>query len=60
MKSEDITAVLKRNDETARKLGIQGTPAFLIDTKLIPGAVGYASLLADIAEVRKKGGCTIC
>lgn len=60
MKSPKIKAIIERNMATAQALGIQGTPAFLIDDKLIPGAVGYQSLAGTISSVRENGGCKVC
>ena len=50
-------------DETrnlAQQLGINGTPAFIIDGQLVPGAVPYEQLAAGIKDVRNAGGCKFC
>lgn len=60
MNSEKINAHLARNQSTAQALGIQGTPAFLIDDLLIPGAVGFGQLAGGISTVRENGGCKVC
>jgi protein-disulfide isomerase len=56
--------VQKEIDDTrglAKKLGIQGTPYFLIDDKIIPGAPEnllerMAKMVADV----RKDGCKVC
>ncbi len=60
MESNDIERVLQTNVAVAQSLGINGTPAFIIDDKLIPGAVGYEALASSVGEVRDAGGCKIC
>ncbi|MFW6077453.1 MAG: DsbA family protein [Hyphomicrobiales bacterium] len=60
MERPEIAAVIEGNMQLAAALGIQGTPAFVIDDQLVPGAVGHEALAQVIGEVRDKGGCTIC
>jgi protein-disulfide isomerase len=43
---------LEGNLRLARRLGIDGTPALVIGTRLIPGAVDLATLEEAIAEAR--------
>jgi protein-disulfide isomerase len=57
-------AVQKEIDDTralAKKLGIQGTPYFLIGDKIIPGAPEnlLERMTKMVAEVRKEG-CKVC
>ncbi len=50
-------------DETrnlAQELGINGTPAFIIDNQLVPGAAPYEQLMASVKSVRDAGGCKYC
>lgn len=50
-------------DETrnlAQELGINGTPAFIIDGTLVPGAAPYDQLAASVKGVRESGGCKYC
>jgi protein-disulfide isomerase len=54
-----IEAALKKNAEIAQALGIEGTPGFIIDTKVAPGFVPLDGLQAMVAEVR-KAGCKTC
>jgi protein-disulfide isomerase len=60
MASDDITSVIKRNMSLADALNIQGTPAFVVDERIIPGAIGYDGLAAAVKEVRDGGGCQSC
>jgi protein-disulfide isomerase len=60
MKSDDVSDVIQRNMKLAESLRIEGTPAFIIDDVLIPGAVGYEALAATVKNVRDQGGCKVC
>ena len=60
MNSAEVLGTIKINSTTADKLGIQGTPAFIIGEQLFPGAVGYGKLAEAIGKVREDGGCRIC
>lgn len=46
--SSEIEKRLKDNIQMARDLGIRGTPAFIINGELVPGAVPYETLKAAI------------
>ena len=57
--------VKKEIDDTrllAQKMGISGTPHFLVGDKVIAGAPENLSevLAANIADIRKAGGCKVC
>jgi protein-disulfide isomerase len=52
--------ILMRNRNLAQALAINGTPAFIIDDRLVPGYLPQAELTAAISEVRTKGGCSLC
>jgi protein-disulfide isomerase len=57
-----IEAALKENGVIAAALGIEGTPGFIVDTKVNVGFVpaeGGNSLTTLIGEVR-KAGCQVC
>lgn len=47
-----IKARLQANRTMAQQLGIEGTPAFVIGTRLIPGAAELADLQQAVAEAR--------
>ncbi len=52
MQDPDIQARINANVTLARKIGIQGTPALVIGSQLIPGAVDLADLRKAVAEAR--------
>jgi protein-disulfide isomerase len=57
-----IEAALKENGVIAAALGIEGTPGFIVDTKVNVGfipAEGGNSITSLIGEVR-KAGCQVC
>ncbi len=58
MTDPGIAAILSRNRALAKALEITGTPAYVIDDRLVPGAVDAASLKALVAEVRKDKGAS--
>src|SRR5262245_31930567 len=60
MQADEVTQVITRNMQLADSLKIQGTPAFIIDETVIPGAVGYDALAAAVKQVRDNGGCKLC
>lgn len=60
MSSAEVERVLDRNEQLAQALGINGTPAFIIDRTLVPGSVPFAQLAGAIAAVREAGGCKVC
>lgn len=54
MAKPDNIAEAKRNHELATQLGIRGTPAFIVNGELIPGAADLATLKEKIADARNK------
>ena len=60
MESADFAAAIDRNLKLAQTLGISGTPAFVIDTTIIPGYLPERALADAIQDVRDAGGCSIC
>jgi len=52
--AEDIKMALQSNLKLAQKLGITGTPAFIIGDQLLPGAVPLATLQKLATEERAK------
>ena len=54
MRDPEITKILERNYQLANALGINGTPAFVIGERRIPGARDAAGLAAIIAQERAK------
>jgi len=59
LESPEIDAEIKKTMSMAQTIGIQGTPAYVIGTDLIPGAVGLENLRAKIKEVRDRT-CVSC
>jgi protein-disulfide isomerase len=60
MADPKIQMVIDQNAKLAAALKIDGTPGFLIDRRVIQGAVGFDALAAEIATTRKAGGCQVC
>jgi protein-disulfide isomerase len=60
MEDKAINERIEKNHQLANMLGIDGTPAFIIDQQLIPGALGYEALSGAVAAVRSSGGCKVC
>lgn len=59
MENPAFEQALKVNHELAQTLGIEGTPGFIVDTKVNVGYVPYDNLKELIADVR-KAGCKVC
>ncbi|MFO1152951.1 MAG: DsbA family protein [Rhodospirillales bacterium] len=49
-----VSAKLSDNLELAQKLQIGGTPAFIVDDQIMPGAVDLETLVAAVAAARKS------
>jgi protein-disulfide isomerase len=62
MSSEAVSAEIARVRDLARKMGIQGTPHFLVGDRAIAGAPGnlLEQIRTHVAEIRKSGGCAVC
>jgi protein-disulfide isomerase len=58
MASPEIEAEIAATYALANELGIEGTPAFVVDDELIPGAVSQERLAALIDEARTN--CATC
>lgn len=54
LKSEPVEKELAFVKELAGKIGVRGTPAFIVGEQLIPGAVDAAALKKAIEDARKK------
>lgn len=59
MQAPDNDLPIKLDLDLANKLGINGTPTFIIGDQLSPGAVGLDVLKNQIASVRQNG-CDVC
>ncbi|MFT5489349.1 MAG: protein-disulfide isomerase [Paracoccaceae bacterium] len=54
MEDPAISEQLERNYRLATAIGINGTPAFVIGDRLVPGAVDEAAMMEIIADERAK------
>ena len=54
MNDPKIRKMISRNFELAQRLKINGTPAFIIGDKLVPGAINQQQLDDYIASARDK------
>lgn len=61
MSGDVVTGEIRRVRELAQKMGIQGTPHFLVGDRAIPGAPGnlLEQIQTHVAELRKNG-CAVC
>ena len=60
MEDPATAEILLSNRELAQSLAINGTPAFIIDDRLVPGYLPQSELASAVNDVRTKGGCTLC
>lgn len=54
MDSPEVASRIKANLDLAHRLGIEGTPAYVIGARLLPGAMALADLEAAVADARKQ------
>ena len=61
MESDEVKKSIEEARDLAQKLGLQGTPLFLIGDQVIPGAPDdlHDQLAGKVAEIREKG-CAVC
>ncbi len=52
MQSPEIENDIRNNHQLAQSLGISGTPAFIIGTELVPGAIDFDTLKGLIKDAR--------
>ena len=52
--SAEVKAEIEQNYALAQKLGIRGTPAYIIGDTLTPGAISYAQMQELVAAARTK------
>ena len=60
MKDQKVLNTISANYDLAKTLKLNGTPAFIVDSKVFPGYLPLDALEAAIAEVRAGGGCKLC
>jgi protein-disulfide isomerase len=54
MEGPEIRALVQKNFALAQELGIRGTPAFVVGTEIVPGAMDLAALKELVARARAK------
>jgi protein-disulfide isomerase len=54
MKSAELAAEIRKNQELARALGVTGTPTYLVGSRILAGAVGYDALKEAVAQARRR------
>ena len=61
MASPEVKAEIEKSEALAKKMGVNGTPHFLVGDRAIPGAPEdlYKQLSDNVQELRKKG-CSYC
>jgi protein-disulfide isomerase len=61
MASPEVAAEIERSEALAKKMGVNGTPHFLVGDRAIPGAPDdlYDQLSRHVADMRKQG-CAYC
>ena len=52
MAGREIAAMVERNRRLASELNFNGTPSFVINDKLLPGAMSYDTLKSQVAAAR--------
>ena len=62
MDDASVKQALDESKELAQKLGLQGTPLYLIGDRVVPGAPDdlYEQLTKNVSEVREKGCKATC
>jgi protein-disulfide isomerase len=61
MASAEVKREIEETHKLAQKMGIQGTPHFLIGERVIPGAPeNLSELLAKHVDEVRKAGCQVC
>lgn len=62
MDSPEIQKALDEAKDLAQKLGLQGTPLYLIGDRIVPGAPDdlYDQLVAKVSEIREQGCKATC
>lgn len=53
-KSPDVLAEIQANQALMQKIGVGGTPTFVVGDQIMEGALGYDALKTAIAKARRK------
>jgi len=54
MNDPEVAAIIDRNQKLATALGIEGTPAYLVGSQIVPGAIDADSLARMVTIERSK------
>jgi protein-disulfide isomerase len=54
MDAPETLALIRRNQELARAIGIRGTPAFVVGGQVVPGAVDLVTLERLVEQTRRR------
>ena len=60
MEKPETQMIVRRNQDLAQTLGIDGTPGFVVNDQILPGYMPYRGLAAAVEGVREAGGCSVC
>ncbi|MFO1035011.1 MAG: DsbA family protein [Hyphomicrobiales bacterium] len=60
MEDPAIADMISNNMTLAQSMQLNGTPAFIVDDRVIPGYVPQSELVAAVTAVRANGGCKFC
>jgi protein-disulfide isomerase len=60
MASEEVRATLEESMQLADKLGLNGTPSYVVGPHVVVGAVGYAALKEKVEEARACAAKATC
>ena len=62
MASAEVKKEIDDTRKLAQKMGIQGTPHFLVGDRVIPGAPEDLTnrIVGLVEDIRKSGGCKVC
>jgi 2-hydroxychromene-2-carboxylate isomerase len=62
MEDPSVKQALDEAKDLAQKLGLQGTPLYLVGDQVIPGAPDdlYDQFVKDVAQIREKGCKATC
>jgi len=54
MNAPEVDVLIRRHHELADRLGVTGTPAFVIGEELVPGAIDAETMKAKIKQARQS------
>ena len=58
MSTDETDRTIEESYTLANRLGLTGTPSYVIGNEVIPGAVGYAQLKAKVDALKSCGETT--